>query len=425
MNSLLQLRNAPAGVLQRRRFTRPATKRPKVKDLAGLLDWTHGKAYAVGSPIKLVDGFAWRLVAAGLPIDRMALSVALLHPQFGGYGIRWWQESGVAEEVLIEHDVTKSEVYLSSPFPAIVERGETIRVKIEETDETPFPIVADLRAQGYTDYFALPIALGGILGADNVRRFQVGNVATKRKGGFSASDIAAIRAAFTSLEGPLALVTERRIAQDLLAIYLGRNTGTKVLKGEVARGTGESIHAAILATDMRGFTALADSLPETRTIEILNAWFEVQVGAVHAHRGEVLKFVGDGMLAIFPIADIELARQAARDAMAAARDALACVNRLDFPEAGKLRAVAALHVGEIYYGNIGAHDRLDFTAIGPAVNLASRLEGVAKKVDLPLVVSEEFAALGTEKLVSIGRFPMKGLAGTREVFAPETVPNAA
>jgi adenylate cyclase len=126
-------------------------------------------------------------------------------------------------------------------------------------------------------------------------------------------------------------------------------------------------------------------------------------------------------LAIFPIADVELARQAARDAMAAARDALACVRRLDFPDAGKLRAVAALHVGEIYYGNIGAHDRLDFTAIGPAVNLASRLEGVAKKVDLPLVVSEEFAALGTEKLVSIGRFPMKGLAGTREVFAPEAV----
>ena len=101
MNSLLQLRNVPVGILQRRRFTRPAAKRPKVKDLAGLLDWTHGKAYAVGSPIKLIDGFAWRLVAAGLPVDRMALSVALLHPQFGGYGIRWWQESGVAEEVLI------------------------------------------------------------------------------------------------------------------------------------------------------------------------------------------------------------------------------------------------------------------------------------------------------------------------------------
>lgn len=425
MNSLLQLQNVPAGVLQRRRFTRPEAKRPKVKDLAGLLDWTHGKAYAVGSPIKLIDGFAWRLAATGLPVDRLALSVSLLHPHFRGYGIRWWQESGMAEEVLVAHDVTNSDAYRASPFPAIVERGDTIRVRIEGANETPFPVIADLRAQGYTDYFALPIALGGMLGADENRRFQVGNVATKRKGGFTASDIAAIRAAFTALEGPLALVTERRIAQDLLAIYLGRNTGTKVLKGEVARGTGESIHAAILATDMRGFTALADSLPETRTIEILNAWFEVQVGAVHAHRGEVLKFVGDGMLAIFPIADVELARQAARDAMAAARDALACVDRLDFPDAGKLRAVAALHVGEIYYGNIGSHDRLDFTAIGPAVNFVSRLEGVAKQADLPLVVSQEFAALGTEKLVSIGRFPMKGLTGAREVFAPAAMPEAA
>jgi adenylate cyclase len=418
MNSFSQVRNAPVGVLERRRYTRPDSARPKVADSAALLAWAHGRAYGIGSPIKLDDGFAWRLASLGVPVDRLVISVALLHPQFGGYGIRWWRDPGVAEEALVEHEVRRTESYTSSPFPPVVERGETVRVKIEGNTATPYPIIGDLRAQGYTDYLALPIALGGFLPADPLRRFQVCNLSTKRPGGFSETDIATVRAALVALGGPLALVTERRIANDLLSVYLGRATGPRVLKGEVARGTGESIRAAILTTDMRGFTTLADRLPEVQTIAILNAWFEAQVGAVHAHRGEVLKFMGDGMLAIFPIDDVELARASARDALAAARAALSCAAGLDFPEAGKLRAVAALHAGEIYYGNIGARDRLDFTAIGPAINVASRLEGVAKALDVPLVVSDDFAALSSEEMRPLGRFPMKGVAEPREVFAP-------
>ncbi|MFM7343848.1 MAG: adenylate/guanylate cyclase domain-containing protein [Tagaea sp.] len=418
MNSFSQVRNTPPGVLERRRYTRPESARPKAADLVGLLAWAHGKAYAVGSPIKLVDGLMWRLFSLGVPVDRATVSVALLHPQFGGYGIRWYRDTGHSEESLIEHEVRRNDVYRASPFPAVVERGETLYVPIEGTDATPYPVIGDLRAEGYTDYLALPIVLGGGLRVDPQRKFQVCSLATRRKGGFSAADIANVRATLTALEGPLALVTERRIARDLMSIYLGRATGPRVLQGEIARGTGESIRAAILATDMRGFTTLADRLPEAKTIEILNAWFEAQVGAVHAHRGEVLKFVGDGMLAIFPIDDVELARASARDALAAARDALACAARLDFSDAGKLRAVAALHAGEIYYGNIGARDRLDFTAIGPAINVASRLEGVAKSLDVPLVVSDDFAALSSETMRPLGRFPLKGVAEPHEVFAP-------
>lgn len=418
MNSFSQVRNAPVGVLERRRFARPESARPKAADLAGLLAWAHGKAYGVGSPIKLIDGFAWRL-ASIVGVDRLGISVALLHPQFGGYGVRWYRDTGHTEEALVEHEVRKTDTYKASPFPPVVERGETLRVRIEGNPVDPYPVIGDLRAQGYTDYAAMPVVLGGFLPTDPRRKFQVCNVATKRPGGFSDADLAAVRAALVALEGPLALVTERRIARDLLSVYLGRATGPRVLQGEIARGTGESIRAAILATDMRGFTTLADRLPEAKTIEILNAWFEAQVGAVHAHRGEVLKFVGDGMLAIFPIDDVELARASARDALAAARDALACAARLDFPEAGKLRAVASLHAGEIYYGNIGARDRLDFTAIGPAVNVAARLEGVAKALDVPLVVSDDFAALSSESMRSLGRFPLKGVAEAHEVFAPE------
>jgi len=421
MNSFSQVRNAPPGVLARRRFVRPDAARPTVADLAGLIAWAHGRAYGVGSPIKLVDGFTWRL-ASIVPVDRLGISVALLHPQFGGYGIRWWRDTGASEEALVEHEVRKTDIYRASPFPAVVERGETLRVRIEGNADVPYPVIGDLRAEGYTDYLAMPIVLGGFLPADPNRRYQVANFATRRPGGFSDADIAAIGAGLSALEGPLALVTERRIARDLLSIYLGRATGPRVLKGEVARGTGESIRAAILATDMRGFTTIADKLPETETIALLNAWFERQVGAVHAHRGEVLKFVGDGMLAIFPIDDVELARASVRDALAAARDALACAAQIDIPGVGRPRAVAALHVGEIFHGNIGARDRLDFTAIGPAVNAVSRLEGVAKSLDVPLVVSDEFAALSTEPMRSLGRFPLKGFAEPREVFAPAPAP---
>jgi class 3 adenylate cyclase len=198
-----------------------------------------------------------------------------------------------------------------------------------------------------------------------------------------------------------------------------------VLAGEIKRGAGEPLRAAILATDMRGFTSLSDRLPAERVVEIVNAWFERQVGAVHAHGGEVLKFIGDGMLAIFPIVDVELARMAARDALGAARDAIKAAAAMNadpaFADAAPLRAVAALHAGEIFLGNIGAPDRLDFTAIGPSVNVVSRLEQLVKSLNRELIVSAAFAAIGSEKLFSLGTHQLKGVADPVEVFTCPTM----
>jgi adenylate cyclase len=418
--------NRPAGIHGRRRFKRPEPTRPKTASLATIKAWLRGPAHAVGSPIKLVDGLCWRMVAAGLPIDRAGITVALLHPQFSGYGIRWWRDIGESEEALVDHEVSRTEVYRTSPFPPVVERGETVRERIDpRANEYRFPILGDLAAQGYTDYIVHPIRLQGFAPTDGRRRFQACNWATKQQGGFTDADIAALETIADEFAGPLALVTERRISRDLLSLYLGRSTGPRVLSGEIRRGSGEAIRAAILATDMRGFTALNDRLPADKVIELLNAWFERQVAAVHAHGGEVLKFVGDGMLAIFPIADVEFARMSARGALGAARDAIAAAHAMDadpaFAHARPLAAVAALHTGEIFHGNIGAPDRLDFTAIGPTVNLVTRLESLAKTLGKELIVSAAFAEICPEPLVSLGRHALKGVAEPVEAYTCATV----
>jgi adenylate cyclase len=411
----------PRGVLDGRRYRRPEAARPRSATVETIRAWLGGRALEIGSPIKLIDALSWRMVAAGLPVDRCGVTVALLHPQFSGYGIRWWRDTADADELLVEHQVFESDSFRRSPFPAVVDRGETVRVRIDPDAATfPYPVIADLAAQGYRDYVAMPVRLRSIAAAGRQRLFQACIFATRRPGGFSDADIAGLTLIVDALAAPLALATEKRMARDLLAVYLGPMVAPRVLSGEIKRGSGETLRAAILATDMRGFTPLTDRLPAERVAEILNAWFEGQVRAVHEEGGEVLKFMGDGMLAIFPIADIELSRRPARQALAAARRVIGWAATLDrdpaFADAHPLRAVAALHVGEVFHGNIGSTDRLDFTAIGPGVNLVSRLETLAKSLDRDLILSARFAELCDASLVPLGRHMLKGVAEPIEAF---------
>lgn len=412
----------PRGVHEGRHYVRPPAARPRTATLPGIAAWLRAEALDIGSPIKLVDALCWRLVAAGLPVDRGGITVALLHPQFSGYGIRWWREPGEAEELLLEHDVPGSEAFRRSPYPPVVERGEIVRVRIDPgAAEQPYPVIADLAAQGYTDYVALPVRLRARSASGRERRFQACNFATRHPAGFSEADIRALARVAEDMAAPLAVVTERRMARDILAAYLGRSVAPRVLSGEVTRGSGEAVSAAILTTDMRGFTALVDRLPGPRVIELLNAWFAGQVEAVHAQGGEVLKFMGDGMLAIFPFRDGASAAGAAARALVAARASLDWARALDadpaFADARPLRAVAALHAGDVFHGNIGAPGRLDFTAIGPGLNLVSRLEALAKALGRDLVLSADFAALCGGRFESLGHHALRGVATPVEAFA--------
>src|SRR6266542_619779 len=294
--------------------------------------------------------------------------------------------------------------------------GETLRRRIDIADAVlDFPILHDLKAQGATDYLALPVA-----SAHGWRNYMVTYV-TDRPGGFTESEVADLTGASQRLPVLVDMHNQRAISRNVLNAYLGAKTGPRVLAGQIRRGTGEEISAVLWSSDLRGFTARSDRLPGDRMIALLNALFDAQARAIHDHGGEILKFIGDGLLAIFPI-NSGGAADAARHAIDAADEAISAVRRLgdDPAMAGEppLNIVVALHAGTVIYGNIGAADRLDFTVIGPAVNLVSRVEAVAKALELPIVVSDEFARAYGQALRSLGTHQLRGLATPHELFAP-------
>ena len=230
-----------------------------------------------------------------------------------------------------------------------------------------------------------------------------------------------------TLAGRLSVIadmnSQRQIANNVLGAYLGPRTGPRVLAGQIRRGSGEAISAVIWSSDLRGFTAFSDRAPGEQVIAILNQLFDLQAKAIAAKGGEILKFIGDGLLAIFPVATPEAAPHVAAAALEAAREALrelAALNAIS--AAAPLSIVIALHFGDVFYGNIGSSDRLDFTVIGPAVNLVSRIEAVAKAHDLPLAVSDDFARVCGEAPPSLGTHELRGLARAHELFAPAVFP---
>jgi adenylate cyclase len=246
--------------------------------------------------------------------------------------------------------------------------------------------------------------------------------ATDRPGGFTDGNVADLTHISRLLPLVIDMHSHRSIARNLLAFYLGATTGPRVLAGQIRRGMGEVLTAVLWSSDLRGFTERSDRLPGERMIAILNALFDAQANAINQHGGEILKFIGDGLLAIFPIADPGQSTDAARRALEAAQEAQAAVGRLgehaSLAGEPSLRIVVALHAGSVLYGNIGAANRLDFTVIGPAVNLVSRVEAVAKALDQPIIVTDDFIRAYGEPMRSLGRHQLRGLALPHELFAP-------
>src|SRR5262249_18464400 len=274
--------------------------------------------------------------------------------------------------------------------------GRPIRRKLADPDEAQdFPVLADLRAQGVTDYLASPLFFtdGAV---------HVVTCTTREPTGFTDLQIAGIQGIMT----PLARVAEiralRRSASILLDTYIGHDAGERVLSGRIRRGDIEEIHAAIWLSDMRGFTALADRQPPRLLIDLLNRYFDCQVPVILDHGAEVLKFMGDGLLAIFTIAgDVT---EVCQRALAAARQAQANVVALASSAMQGLRFGLALHIGDVLYGNIGSGNRLDFTCIGPAVNFAARIEKLAGELGRGVLASGEFAKHCRGEFTALGEF---------------------
>ncbi len=383
------------------------------------LDWLMSGAAALAGPAELLDGVIARLVAAGQPIERATLNLSTLHPQLVGISASWRGDLGFCDEVEINAHVRETTDYLTSPLRPIIEEGRSIRINPQDqTARSRYPIMQTLAAAGFTDYW------GFALKRDE-RQYTLMTLATREAGGFSRDTIAIVEALRPALALNVEIVSRGKIAEHVLDAYLGQRIGKRVLAGDIKRGFGETIDAVIWVSDMRNFTSLSDRIESSQMIRLLNAFFEGLVDAVHGQGGEVLKFVGDGMLAIFPISGTQPAPAAAFAALAAARTGLAAVDSLNEAGFGEptrdlswrpLGMGIALHRGPVFFGNIGSRDRLDFTVIGRAVNLAARIEPLSKTTGRHLLLSDRVAELIEEPVEELGDFPIRGIPGPIALF---------
>ncbi len=305
-------------------------------------------------------------------------------------------------------------LYENSPLPAVYGQGQTVRRQIGRTPQPDeFPILADLRAEKYTDYVAMPLQF-----TDG--SYKAMSFATRRRGGFLPAHLALLQALISLLAMVLETETLRRTARTLMETYVGPHTGARVLEGSITRGMQESIAALIWLCDLRGFTALSESLSGTTLIALLNDYFGAMCDAVSMHGGEVLKFIGDAMLAIFPLMG-RSTPEVAQAAIQATRDAERAIAALNAERQARgdpiIRYGLALHAGEVLYGNIGGPTRLDFTVIGFAVNVAARLQGLCEPLGRQVLLSGAFAALvETQTVVSLGEHRLKGIAESQPVY---------
>ena len=354
-----------------------------------------------------------RLRESGISIARGALAFRIRHPQWLGARILWKAGISSAEITTYGYGAESSPEYLNSPINDIHQGATEIRHRLtgDEIEPSAYPIYEELRADGLTDYFAWPIE--HTFGKRHVATFS-----SDRPGGFLEAEVLALK----NLLPALALVSEirlkNRMTRTLLETYVGPHAGEKILNGATTRGSGITVGAAILICDLRNFTHISDLWPRDDVIELLNGYFDAMCDPIEEFGGEILKFMGDGLLAIFPLSDPQACENLLK-AIASAQKSLVALNDINCQKGhDPLGYGIGVHVGDVMYGNIGSRKRLDFTAIGPAVNVASRLEELTKVVKRPVLLSSDFVEiLGTSRaLVDLGSHSLRGLEAPVAVY---------
>jgi adenylate cyclase len=336
------------------------------------------------------------------------------HPQWLGARIVWVDGMPGAEIVRLDYDVGGRSEYINSPANEIHDGAIEVRENLERDPSLgrKHAIYDEMRAKGLTDYVAWPIYHS--LGKRHFVTF-----ATDRPDGFDDAHIAGLQ----RLLPVLALVSEirikNRLARTLLETYVGAHAGELILAGATRRGTGTTVRAAIMICDLRDFTRISDNWPRDDVIDLLNGYFDAMSEPIERHGGEILKFIGDGLLAIFPLSESSACVNLLR-AVSEARQAMTALNEKN-AETGRapLNYGIGVHVGDVMYGNIGSRTRLDFTVIGPAVNMASRLEALTKQLGKPVLLSRAFADLVENDfdLERVGEYPVRGFNDPIELFA--------
>ena len=377
--------------------------------------WLLGAAWQAPSPDALMDSFCRCLKACGVPLSRMTVIIPTLHPQVFATVFVWREDSGV-KTIYEPHDILSQPKFKDSPFAPILRGAGGVRRRLENADvKLDFPVVRELHAEGATDYVAMPFRF-----ADG--QLNVMSMTSFARGGFSTSDLGRIYEVLPMLGRLFEVHAQRRTAVALLQTFLGKHTGARVLDGLVRHGDGEHIEAVVWFSDLRDSTALSQSMERGAYLDYLNRYFHCMAGAIMEKGGEVLRFIGDAALAIFPIggswSGATGAAEACRRAVAAARLAAGRIEEDNqaHPQRTPIRYGIGLHLGQVTYGNIGVPERLEFTVIGSAANAAARVESMCKTLGRDLVISSAFADSYAGKLEPLGKFKLKDVEGEQELF---------
>lgn len=393
--------------------------------IAALLQWVADAGLTGLGVDRLIDGFCERLHDAGIRLARANISFSLLHPLIRAEN-RTWTPGRAAEAASFPHENVDNVAWRASPFLHMLATGKArLRRRLVGPEaRLDFPVLKELAGQGLTDWY------GSAFGFDDTRpevdgraNGMVASWATDRAAGFTTAEIEALERVLPAFALAVKAVTAVNTGNVLLSTYLGADAAQRVYAGEIRRGSVQRLNAVLFYADLRGFTALADSLPTGFTVEMLDGYFDCIGLPVRDAGGQVLKFLGDGLLATFDLADRDPA-EVCRSALDAADAALARTagfnQRRTAAGLPALDLDVALHLGEVLYGNVGTADRLEFTVIGPAVNEAARMEALCRDLGRNLLVSESFHAAATDcrgRLVSLGRQQLRGVREPKEVFA--------
>ncbi|MCK1317470.1 MULTISPECIES: adenylate/guanylate cyclase domain-containing protein [unclassified Bradyrhizobium] len=393
-------------------MTAPENKSATLSD--GVVDWLINGTRDQRFIDNIFAEMCIRLQQAGIPLARSTLHVLIQHPQWLGARFMWADGMREAEIARVDHDVRERSEYIGSPANEMFDGATELRENLEQDPALGrnHALYREMRAQGLTDYVAWP--LYHTLGKRHLVTF-----ATNRPGGFDDTHVAALK----NLLPVLALVSEirvkNRLARTLLETYVGSHAGELILAGATRRGTGTTVRAAIMICDLRDFTKISDNWPRDDVIDLLNDYFDAMSEPIARHGGEILKFIGDGLLAIFPLSEPKACANLLH-AVTEARQAMIALNaRNDGTGRAPLNYGIGVHVGDVMYGNIGSSTRLDFTVIGPAVNMASRLEALTKQLGKKVLLSRDFAELVEREfeLEHVGKYEVRGFSDPIELFA--------
>jgi uncharacterized protein (DUF427 family)/class 3 adenylate cyclase len=398
---------------------------PKDAKANPLVEWMLSEAWEATTSRELTHRFVSRLNECGMNVMQITVVIQTLHPLLAAIAYRWKNTENEVTKFEASHDTLDSAAFQDSPLQPIFEGAGGVRRRIDDASAVEFPILADLRAEGATDYAAMPM------------RFSDGQVnaitiATDEDGGFTTENLGHIHEVLPILSRLYEVHAKERSAATLMRTFMGKHTGERVLNGQIKRGDGEDLHAVIWFSDLRNSTPLAESMSRAEFLIYLNQFFDGMAGSVADNGGEILRFIGDAVLAIFPIeknqnnehevgAEIT---QACKRAVNAAKAAMAAISEINLKQLSEgkpeINFGIGMHIGDLTYGNIGIPERLEFTVIGSAVNEAARIEATTKDLGIPVLISDTFATAYTGDLKSVGKHRLRGVENERHLF---TVPD--